>query len=95
VTTRSRFDKVVAAAIAFLFGVLAFFLVGREVFVYSVFLAPAWGPVLLGAGALGGLWLAVRGRGSARGFGTGLLVGWLLLAFWTSWMSVFGLGFQP
>ena len=78
-----------------LFGILVFFLVGWEVFVYSVFLAPVWGPVLLGAGALGGLWLAVRGRRSAKGFGAGMLVGWLLLAFWTSGMSVFGLGFQP
>ncbi len=88
-------DAAVAASVAALLGIVAFFLVGKIVFLYSVWLAPALGPVLLGAGALGAGWLAARGRRSARGFGAGMLVGWLLLAFWTSGMSVFGLAFQP
>lgn len=92
---RNPSDAAVAASVATLLGIVAFFLVGKIVFLYSVWLAPALGPVLLGAGALGAGWLAVRGCRSARGFGAGMLVGWLLLAFWTSGMSVFGLTVQP
>lgn len=92
---RSRFDNVVAAASGVLLGIVVFFLVGQQVFAYSMFLAPALGPVLLGGAALGAGWLVVRGRRSVKGFGAGMLVGWVLLAFWTSGMSVFGLAFQP
>jgi hypothetical protein len=73
---------------ATLFGVLAFFLVGAEVFTWTVLFVPALAPALLGVAALGGGWMAVRGRRSARGFGVGMLVGWGLLALWTSGMSV-------
>lgn len=84
----SRFDTTVAVTTAAALGVIAFFLVGMQVLAYSLWLAPALGPVLLGAAALGGAWLVARGRPSARGFGAGMLVGWVLLAFWSSGWSL-------
>jgi hypothetical protein len=84
----TRFDAVVATTMATAFGTLAFFLVGAEVFTWTVLFVPVLGPVLVGAAGLGGVWLAVRGRRSAKGFGAGMIVGWVLLAFWTSGMSV-------
>lgn len=85
---QTRFDTAVATSMAALFGILAFFLVGAEVFTWTVLFVPALAPTLLGVAVLGGGWLAVRGRRSARGFGAGMIVGWVLLAFWTSGMSV-------
>jgi hypothetical protein len=84
----TSFDHVVAVGMAGVFGVIAFFLVGMEVFAVTVWVAVWLGPVLVWAGAVGGLLMVVRGRRSARGFGSGMLVGWGLLALWTSGMSV-------
>ncbi|TDV50934.1 hypothetical protein [Actinophytocola oryzae] len=84
----TRFDVGVAVVIAGLFGVLAFVLVGFEVFSVLLFVVPVGAPLFLGAAALGGAWLAVRGRRSARGFGAGMVVGWVLLAFWSSGLSI-------
>ncbi|HEX6359878.1 hypothetical protein [Actinophytocola sp.] len=84
----SRFDDVVAVSVAVVCGGLAFFLVGMQVFAYSVWVALWLGPLLLGVGVVGGVLMVVRGRRSARGFGVGMVVGWVLLALWTSGMSV-------
>lgn len=84
----TRFDTVVATSMATVFGIIAFFLAGAEVFTWTVLFVPALAPALLGVAALGGVWLAVRGRRSAKGFGAGMVVGWVLLALWTSGMSV-------
>jgi hypothetical protein len=84
----SRFDDVVAVSMAVVLGVAAFFLVGMEVFAYALWVGYWLGPLLLGVGALGGVLMVVRGRRSARGFGAGMVVGWVLLALWTSGMSV-------
>jgi hypothetical protein len=85
---RSRFDVTVAVAVAVAVGIVAFFLAGMVVVVFSILLAPFLGPVLVSAAALGAVWLVVRGGPSAKGFGTGMLVGWVLLAFWSSGMSI-------
>lgn len=84
----SRFDTTVAVSIAVVVGGVAFFLVGMEVLLYSLWIVPVLGPVLLGVGALGGGWLVARGRPSAKGLGAGMVVGWVLLAFWSSGWSL-------
>jgi hypothetical protein len=85
---RSRFDTAVAVSVAAVLGTVGFFVVGMEVFVWTVLLVPVLAPVLVSVAALGGVWLVVRGDPSAKGFGGGMLVGWVLLALWTSGMSV-------
>jgi hypothetical protein len=85
---RSRLDAVVAGATATVFGVLAMVLAGATVFVSTVLVAPGLAPVPPAAGALAGVWLAARRTGSARGFGVGLVTGWVLLALWTSGASL-------
>ncbi|WP_158895036.1 hypothetical protein [Amycolatopsis anabasis] len=84
----SRFEIAVAAAVAAAVGILAFVLVGMEVFAVALLTLPAAGPVLLDAAALAGVWLAVRGRRTAKGFGAGLVIGCVLLAVLTSGASV-------
>ena len=85
---QNRFDTAVAVTVAAVFGVVAFFLVGMEVFVWTVLFVSWLAPVVLAVGALGGGWLVVRGGPSAKGFGAGMVVGWVLLGLWTG-------GFTP
>ena len=86
--TTDRFDVVVGVGVAVAFGVLGFFLVGMEVLAYSLWLVPVLGPLSLGVGAIGGVWLIARGGPSKKGFGVGMLVGWVLLAVWSGGLSV-------
>jgi hypothetical protein len=86
--SRLRFDAVVALVVAGAVGVLAFFLVGMEVLLWTLLVVPYLGALLLWGTAAGALWLMLRGRASAKGFGGGMLVGWVLLALWSSGMSL-------
>ncbi|XVV07510.1 hypothetical protein ACQPW3_19870 [Actinosynnema sp. CA-248983] len=83
-TGPTRFEVAVARVLATVFGVLVFVLAGMQVFGIALFIAPVAAPAVLFAAALGGGWLAVRGRPSLRAFGTGLVLGWALLAVWSS-----------
>ncbi|MEU6148973.1 hypothetical protein ABZ816_03140 [Actinosynnema sp. NPDC047251] len=92
----TRFEVGVAVVIAACFGVFVSAVAGFEVFAIALFMLPvvgyALGAALLLAMALTGAWCAVRGRRSWRGFGVGLVVGWVLLAVWTSGLT---LGIAP
>ena len=90
----SRFEVGVAVAVAAAFGILTSVLVGMVVIAVTVWILPSLGPALLGAAALAGMWLMARGGRSAKGFGLGLLIGWALLAVWTSGASV-GFDIEP
>lgn len=83
---RAEVGVAVAAAIAL--GAVGFAVVGFAVFAATVFLLPGLGPALLAAGAVAGGWLALRGRRWGRGFGFGMLLGWVALAAWTSGATV-------
>lgn len=85
---QTRFDGVVETVTSVIFGVLAFFLVGSEVFVWTVLFLPILAPVVLGVAVLGSVWLLRMSRRTAKGFGLGMIIGWVLLAFWTSGASV-------
>jgi hypothetical protein len=88
----TRFDNVVAVTMATIFGALGFWFIGFELFAYTLFVLPALAPILLGVAAVIGGWFAVRGRRSARGFGAGMVIAWVLLAFWSSGLT---LGIAP
>jgi hypothetical protein len=80
----------VAYVVSVPFGIAAFFLVG----VVALVFAPVAGsavlvviPALLYAAAAAGAWFLVRGGLAAKGFGAGVLIGWVLLAVWSSGLS--------
>jgi hypothetical protein len=83
-TTPTKFEIAVATGVAVPLGAVAFLLVGMEVFAVSVFTVPVLGPLVLAVAAIGGGWLAVRGRRAAKGFGAGAVLGWVSLALWTA-----------
>ncbi|MFI7672731.1 hypothetical protein [Actinophytocola sp. NPDC049390] len=86
----TRFDVGVACAVSVPFGIAALFLVGLVAF----FLLPVTGPAmlvvvpaLLYVAAAAGVWLLVRGSLASKGFGAGVLTGWVLFAIWSSGLS--------
>ncbi len=86
----TRLELGVAYAVSVPFGVAALFLFG----VVALAFAPVAGsavlvviPALLYAAASAGVWFLVRGTLAAKGFGAGVLLGWVLLAVWSSGLS--------
>lgn len=85
-----RFEVVVACVVSVPFGIAALFVAGLAAFVLLPF--AGWAvlvviPGLLYAAAAAGVWFLVRGRLAAKGFGAGVLIGWVLLAVWSSGVS--------
>ncbi|GAB1513459.1 hypothetical protein JCM33774_55010 [Actinophytocola sp. KF-1] len=84
------FEVGVAAVVSVPFGVASLFVGGLVAFLVLPMTASAMLvvlPALLYAAAAAGVWLLVRGGLAAKGFGAGVLVGWVLLAFWSSGLS--------
>lgn len=90
----TRLEVAVACAVSVPLGIAALIITGMA----AVVVVPVTGfavlvaiPVLLYLAAAGGAWLLVRGELPAKGFGAGVLIGWVLVALWSSGAST-GLG---
>lgn len=92
-----RYEVLVACAVSVPFGIASLFVAGLVALVALPMTAVAMLvalPALLYAAAAAGVWFLVRGGLPAKGFGAGVLVGWVLLAVWSSGLST-GFGGPP
>ncbi len=86
----TAFEVGVATAVSVPFGIVSLFVGGLVAFVALPMTEAAMLvvlPALLYAAAAAGVWFLVRGRLAAKGFGAGVLIGWVLLAVWSSGLS--------